>query len=102
MDQAARVHLYPLPFGRLHPPCRQLSHHRQFFGQPHPPPRIPLREQVFEKLRILGQTSKVTAPAQQECLLHRSFKPVMTLLDVAVLVWTHRGGMRSEEHTSEL
>src|SRR5450755_4291655 len=28
VDQTARVPLHPLPFGRLHPPCQQLSHER--------------------------------------------------------------------------
>ena len=93
VDQTARIHLYLLPFGRLHPPRRQLPHYRQFFGQPRSPACIPLHKQVLEKLRIFGEVPKVTAPAQQQRLLHRALKPVVTLLGIAILIRAGRIGV---------
>src|ERR1035438_2463426 len=93
MDQTARVHLHPLPFGRFHAPRRQFPHHREFFGQPGPAPRIPLREQVLQKLRVLGHASKVAAPTQRQRLLHRPLEPVVALFRIPVLVWARRVGV---------
>src|SRR6202140_3565302 len=93
VEQTPRVPPHLPPFGRPHPPCRQLPHHRQLFGQSHPPAGIPLREQILEELRVLRQASKITAPAQQQRLLHPSLKAVVALLHISVLIRTHRIGV---------
>jgi len=86
VDQAARVHLHALPFGRFHPPRRQFPHDRQFFGKTLAPAGVPLCEQVLEKLRIFGPVAKIAATAQQHSLLHGSLKAVVALLGIPVLV----------------
>src|SRR5207244_2080126 len=63
VDQAARIHLHPLPFGRFHSARRQLPHHGHLFGQPGSPPRIPPCEQLLEQLPVLGQALKLTTPS---------------------------------------
>ena len=46
-------------------PCRQLSHHRHLFRQAGTPTGVALREQILQKLRVLGHVFKVAAPPRR-------------------------------------
>ncbi|HLI84262.1 MAG TPA: hypothetical protein VKV17_10115, partial [Bryobacteraceae bacterium] len=69
---------------------RQLSHYRQFLGKPLPPPGVPLREQILQKPRVLGDSGKVPAAPQHWQIEKSRFRH--TLAGCMVMIHEHLDG----------
>jgi hypothetical protein len=86
VDRAAAVHPHLSPLTRLQTPHRQRSQSRSFLGQTLLATRVELTKQPPQELLVGGPTVEVAVPPQQQRLLQRPLKAMVTLLHVAVLV----------------
>ncbi len=86
VDRAPRIHPHPQPPARLQTPRRQRSQQRHFFHQPLLPPRIELREQLPQEVRVRRAARKIPAAPQHQGLVQRPLELAVALLHVAVLV----------------
>jgi len=86
MDQAARIDLRAQALARLQPPRRQRLQHGALLGQPRPPARVKLCQDLPQELRVRLPAGEVAAAAQQQRLVHGLLEPPVPLLDVTILV----------------
>jgi hypothetical protein len=97
VDQAAAVHLDPLPTARWQTPRRQGTQHGQLLGQPRTPARIELLQQLPQKLGIGRAVREIPAATQHQGLVQRLLETPVPLLDVAILVGLPRLDLLANE-----
>jgi hypothetical protein len=86
VDQATLIDLHAQPLARLQPPRRQRPQHRQLLGQPRPPARIELLQDLTQELGVRLPAVEGAATPQQQRLVHRLLEAAVPLLDVPILV----------------
>jgi hypothetical protein len=86
MDDAARLHPYPLSLAGFQAAGRQRPQQRQFLAQPRRTPGIAVPEPLPQEGGIGVPAGEVPAAPQHQGLVQRPLELVVALLDVAVLV----------------
>ena len=86
MDQAALIDLRTQPLARLQPPRRQRPQFHYLLGQPRPPARIELFQDLTQELGVRLPAAEVAAAPQEQRLVHRLLETAVPLLDVPILV----------------
>ncbi len=86
VDRAPRINTCFDPSGHLQPPRRQRRQHGRFLKKTLLSLGIALSHELAKKRLIVAPTGESAASPQHQGLVDGPFEPVMTLLDVAVLV----------------
>jgi len=86
VDRAPRIDACLDPSGHLQPARRQRRQHGRFLKKTLLSLGISLSHELAKKRLIIAPTGEIAASPQHQGLVDGQFEPVMTLLDVAVLV----------------
>jgi hypothetical protein len=90
VDRAAAVHAYRHALTGVESLCRQRPQQGQLLFQPLHAPLVALREQLTHERLVVAAARKIAAATQHQGLVEGTFKLVMALLHVAVLVRPRR------------